>query len=176
MSESSAQEVLKRSLDIDPPTLLRTLAVAALDRLYATSTESSKVASRESTAHGLLFLLSQSDRPELAVELILSTVLDRPDASSWHRQLLKRTFIRDLSAQQAQKLALSFASVVRARLDKTSSLGKLHPESDKPASSPKPVIKVTIVKFLAQFLDNADLFQLTSRSICFHSSSKAGLT
>lgn len=156
VSDSDAREVLESLLDSIPPTLIRALTVSALDNLSNTPQESIQVALRESTACWILFLLTQSDRPQLAIELVLNTILNRPDASSWHRQLLKKAFARSLSAKHAQELILSFSSGVRAKLEKQARLPKAPSVTGGSAAPPKPVIKVTTVKFLAQFLDDAD--------------------
>ena len=156
VSDSDAREVLKSLLDSIPPTLIRALTVSALDNLSNTPQQSIQVALRESSACRVLFLLAQSDRPQLTIELVLNTILDRPDASSWHRQLLKKAFARSLSAKHAQELILSFASAVRAKLEKQASLPRTPSVTGGSATLPKPVIKVTTVKFLAQFLDDAD--------------------
>ncbi|MCJ1453624.1 hypothetical protein MMC28_003971 [Mycoblastus sanguinarius] len=164
--EPAARRVLSRLMSTIPPRLLLALTNAALQVLSATPPESTKIALREHTAYMLLKLLATGDRPQLASNLILRTIIDRPDASSWHRQLLKRTFLRSLPALHAQGLISSLASSIRSKLEEFATLDGGRSQSSPDDSNQKPamktdepghqpIIKVTTVKFLAQILDAA---------------------
>ncbi|KAH7391215.1 hypothetical protein BKA64DRAFT_555178, partial [Cadophora sp. MPI-SDFR-AT-0126] len=97
-------------------------------------------------------LLSQSDRPYLATELILKTVIGRPDSSSRHRKLLSVRFLNTLSAKQAKVLIQSFADSIQEQM-RTSNLPKPSVSSEKPA--PNSRVKITTIKYLAQLLHGA---------------------
>jgi hypothetical protein len=154
-----ALEVLRHLLPTVPPSLLLKLTGIALDKLFEASDDlaPAKLTEIESVAFGLLSLLVDSDRPHLATELVLKTVIERPDASSWHRKFLSITMLRRLSATKAKDLLQSFAEAVIKRMKEQSEAPKQSTDtiaSSKPAF--KPYIKVTTVKYLAQLLDHVD--------------------
>lgn len=152
----SSVDVLSRFINIVPSTLLCSLAHSALELLSKTPPESTKIISMESTTYGILRLLSRSDRPQLATNLIIRFIVDRPSASSWHRHLLTKSLASNLASCVAKDLIESFASQVKEKLERQASQPKPETEVDSSAASPKPLIKVTTVKFLAQFLDDAN--------------------
>ena len=148
-----ADIVLSQFIKIVPPTLLFDLTRSALEALSRTPMDSTKLAATERMAYRQLMLLSKSDRPHLASTLIIRTILDRPDASSWHRQLLGRSFLRNLSAGQAQDLVSLFASSILETLERQVIFSR-NQQKDKAYGD--RLIKVTTVKFLAQLLDDAN--------------------
>jgi len=152
----SSVDVLSRFINIVPSTLLCSLAHSALELLSKTPPESTKIISMESTTYGILRLLSRSDRPQLATNLIIRIIVDRPSASSWHRHLLTKSLASNLASCVAKDLIESFASQVKEKLERQASQPRPEMEVDSSAASPKPLIKVTTVKFLAQFLDDAN--------------------
>lgn len=156
VSESSARDVLLHFEDMVPPSLLLSLISAAFEVLSSTSQEVTKAISREDTAYRLLILLLKSDRPQCVFESLLHAILDHPEASSWHRQFLTKGFMRDLSSAQAESMMQSFASSVCKKLAEQASLPRPQPQADDISALPKPAIKVTTVKFLAQFVADAD--------------------
>lgn len=79
----------------------------------------------------------------------MRTVIERPDTSAWHRQLLSRTFLCRLSATDATQLLLNFAKAIEAKLDERS-CGKV-----KDAEAQQPTVRVTTVKHLAQLLNES---------------------
>ncbi|KAL8689437.1 MAG: hypothetical protein Q9218_004886, partial [Villophora microphyllina] len=94
--------------------------------------------------------LANSDKPELASGLILKTILERPDASSWHRYLLSIGFLKRLPAKSAENILLSFATAIGEKLEEQSYV-KVGENTTGPS-----LVKVTTVKYLAQILDNAE--------------------
>lgn len=151
-----AEIALSYFIKMVPSTLLLDLTVSALDALSMTPSDSTKLAFTERTAYQLLKLLSRSDRPNLASNLIVRFILDRPDASSWHRQLLTKSFIRNLWAAEAQDIISFFASSILEILQhQVTSSGNQQKVEGSTTSSDR-FIKITTVKFLAQILDNAD--------------------
>ena len=151
-----ADFVLSRFIKIVPSTLLLDLTRFALEALSRTPLDSTQLAATERMAYRLLMLLSRSDRPHLVSTPIVRTVLDRPDASSWHRQLLSKRFLKNLAAGQAQDILSLFASSTLETLERQVTFS-CNQQKAKPSGifSDRPV-KVTTVKLLAQLLDDAN--------------------
>ena len=170
MSVEMAQQALLHLRQKVPSTLLHALSENAIDALSNPALRSAESSSRNQTAYGLLRLLSQSDRLESAVKGVLTTLIDRPEASSWHRQLLTKSFLQRLSRPQAQLLLDSLTSSIHAKLDEQSRLREMkrettHDQTTADSSSPtKPIIKITTIKSLAQFLNDSDVIS-TNASI-----------
>ncbi|KAK8047905.1 hypothetical protein PG996_015969 [Apiospora saccharicola] len=141
-----------------PPT---TLAIAAKALLEADSKRRARKDRKnedrmlESISYAALLQLAGSDEPRLAHDLILQTILDRPDASSWHRQFLSAGYLTRLPAQDAQALLFGLARGIGEKLEEQSfvKVGEAEPAKHAP---PRSLVKVTTVKHLAQLLDNAD--------------------
>lgn len=151
-----ANVALSHFIKMVPSTLILKLTVSALDALSKTPPGSTKLASTERTAYGLLILLSKSDRPHLASNLIVHTILDRPEASSWHRQLLSMSFVRSLSEGQAQSTISLFASSILQGLQHQGTSSSIKYKLEGSGTSSNRYIKITTVKFLAQALDDAN--------------------
>ena len=154
--QPSADVALSRFIDMVPSTLLRDLTTSALDALSRTPSNSKQLASAERTAYKLLMLLSKSDRPDLASTILIRTVLDRPDSSSWHRQFLSKTFFKSLSAEQARTMSLFFASSVLEGLEHQVTSSKKQQKVEGSDASSGRYIKITTVKLLAQMMNNAE--------------------
>jgi len=109
----------------------------------------------ERLSYELVSSLADSDKPQLAKQLVLRTIIDRPDASSWHRQLLSASFMKSLPAKDAHDMLLSFAAAIGEKLEEQSyvKVGEAPPSKSAP---PQSLVRVTTVKYLAQLLDNAD--------------------
>ncbi|CAO2654079.1 Nn.00g108120.m01.CDS01 [Neocucurbitaria sp. VM-36] len=152
---------IRGHLDATPPALLAQLAqniIQALDTANSDATSNAYIILHE-VAMLLVVRLGESDRPQLATELAIRTVLDRPKSSSWHRQLLKPSLLRRLSASEAQACIEAFADQVFDRLPaKDSEVESCRDEHSDTGSefgeqsSEKPFVKVTTQKFLAQLL------------------------
>ena len=151
-----ADSVLSQFIEIVPSTLLLDLTKFALEALSRTPLDSRKLAATERMAYRLLMLLSKSDRPHLASTLIIRTVLDHPDASSWHRQLLSRRFLKSLSAEQAQDIFSLFASSILESLKRQVTFSRDQQKTEASGIISDRPIKITTVKFLAQLLDDAN--------------------
>ncbi|KAH8783117.1 hypothetical protein F5883DRAFT_537942 [Diaporthe sp. PMI_573] len=109
----------------------------------------------EQMSYRALMKLATSDMPALASPLILQTILDRPDASSWHRVLLSVGFLKTLRAEEAHELLLDLAKGIGEKLEEQSYVRV--GESEAPKHVPlQPAVKVTTVKYLAQLLNNAE--------------------
>lgn len=101
----------------------------------------------------LLKLLVEGDRPNLALDLVRKVVIDRPDASSWHRHMLTTGLFDRLKSDRARRFIWEIALSMKTKLQEQAQR-KVGAEWDPPAS-PGPVIKVTTVTALAQLLSGA---------------------
>ncbi|KAI1324616.1 hypothetical protein F5Y16DRAFT_380333 [Xylariaceae sp. FL0255] len=109
----------------------------------------------EMLSHTCIARLSRSNTPILVRDLIVQAIIDRPAASSWHRQFLSIGFIRSLPTKEAEAMLLSLATAMGEKLEEQSyvNVGEAEPSKSSP---PKSLIKVTTVKYLAQLLGEAD--------------------
>lgn len=141
-----------------PPNSLATAAKTLLEadnKRRARKDRESQDRILESISYAALLQLAGSDEPRLAHDLILQTILERPDASSWHRQFLSAGYLKRLPAQDAQSVLFGLARGIGEKLEEQSfvRVGEAEPAKHAP---PKSFVKVTTVKYLAQLLDNAD--------------------
>ena len=147
-SSTQAIELVRAMINRVPSTLILSLATGTLSTSKkAAQAEDDITAS--ATACELLALCTKSDQPQLACNLIMRTVIERPDTSAWHRQLLSWTFLCRLSATDATQLLLNFARAIEAKLDERSC------ETVEDANEQQPTVKVTTVKHLAQLLNES---------------------
>ncbi|OBT63582.1 hypothetical protein VE03_07022 [Pseudogymnoascus sp. 23342-1-I1] len=149
---------IRRLLDALPPTSLAATLKAMLEagneaRLRKKRRSGDDILER--LYYSALLQLTESEKPELAQQLVLRTIVDRPDASSWHRQFLSISFMKSLSAKDAHHMLLAFATAIGEKLDEQSyvKVGEAQPPTSAP---PVSLVKVTTVKYLAQLLDNAE--------------------
>jgi hypothetical protein len=139
-----------------PPKTLATTTKSMLetDDKYRKTKSTGKEAEAESRiveglSYTCLLALAKGDKPALAEELIVRTIIDRPDASSWHRQMLSITFFKRLPAKNAEHLLLGFAKAIGEKLEEQSYI-----RIGEAAGTPS-FVKVTTVKYLAQLLQDA---------------------
>jgi hypothetical protein len=157
--DEDAFDILQVLLPTVSPSLLFRLTEAAVEALFNVPPEESKakIAMLERLAYGFLSLLAQSDRPSLATEFILKVIIDRSDSSSWHRKLMSIGFLRRLSSAQARNLIQTFANAINQKLNQQAERTQAVASPDDGDSAvPRPYIKVTTVKYLAQLLNGAD--------------------
>lgn len=147
----SALDLLGTRRDAVPAALLLELIRNTLEVLESPSLSANESIDVERIAFGLINVLTQSDNPNLGIELAISTILDRPEASSWHRQLLSPTLLRRLPPAQSRACIDSFTTAMLVRLQEQA---KAKPQEDTTAA--KKYVKVTTVKHLAQLLNGAD--------------------
>ncbi|KAF1938746.1 hypothetical protein EJ02DRAFT_473066 [Clathrospora elynae] len=153
----TAARNIRGHLDAIPPALLAHLAQKLIAALDAADEDASTYTGLHSLAMLIIVRFSESDRPVLATQLAIRTILERPKSSSWHRQLLKPSFLRRLSALDAQACVETFAErifdTLRAkRLAEETKLGE-----DGESSNDQPFVKVTTVKLLAQLMQETGL-------------------
>jgi hypothetical protein len=160
VGDYEAFRILESLSSTVPPSLLYKLTEASLDALFNASPAepAARIAKLERLAYGFLSLLAQSDRPSLATKFILKTVIERPDSSSWHRQLMTVGFLRSLSPTQAKDLIQSLADAIQQKAKEAADFSK---EASKPTSGAqqavnKPYVKITTIKYLAQLLQGAE--------------------
>ena len=115
-------QVLRVLIDRIPSSLLLDLTSGIIDS-SAKSSRSETNATISTSACQLLALLTKSDRPQIATDLILRTIIDRPETSSWHRQFLSSALLCRLSRDNAHQLLISFASIIESKLKEQSGFG-----------------------------------------------------
>ncbi|KAJ4299806.1 hypothetical protein N0V90_005052 [Kalmusia sp. IMI 367209] len=151
-----------------PPSLLAHLANNAYRALASSSEKDDGYLDLERTALRLTEMLARCDRPALASKLAIQVIMDRPDNSSWHRQILSRRFFRRIPASAAQDCMSTFADAIITRLEEqTNSRASEKAEADsngpmeeKPAQRP-PFVKITTVKLLAELLGDTQCISQT---------------
>lgn len=109
----------------------------------------------EQLAYQVVAKLAHSDTPILARDLIRRTIIEHPEASSWHRQFLSIGYMRDLPAEAAKSMLLSFATAIGEKLEEQSYV-KVGDDELPKSAPPRSLIKVSTVKYLAQLLNDAD--------------------
>jgi hypothetical protein len=103
----------------------------------------------ERILYELVGFLASSDRPQMAADLSVRIIMDRPDASSWHRKLLSIGYLRSLPHADVQVFFSNFVKVLSDRLDEQ----EAH-KDDK--GWKKPYVKVTTLKYVAQLLEGVE--------------------
>ena len=156
---SSAFEVLEKWLPRVPSNMLLSIAQGAFDTLSRASSDSPEVRTIEAILYKTLRLLSRSDKPAIALDLVCRAVLDRPDSSSWYRQIFTRRLFKILSPIQAMEFVENFANRLTASKSRSmSTTSKANEGGEKPSSG--SAMKITTVKMLAEVLKDADVFSV----------------
>ncbi|GAP87988.1 putative DNA-binding protein hexbp [Rosellinia necatrix] len=109
----------------------------------------------EQLAYQVVSKLAHSDTPILARDLIRRAVIEHPEASSWHRQFLSIGYMRNLPAEAAKTMLLSFAAAIGEKLEEQSYV-RVGEEEPLKSAPPRSLIKVSTAKYLAQLLNHAD--------------------
>jgi hypothetical protein len=156
----SAVRSIRGHLDSVPPALLHLSARNMIAELAASDHDEHSDGSAQELALNLLLRLSESDQPVLAQGMAIDTILNRPSASSWHRQLLKPSYLRRMSASDAKACFKTFSEAILERM----LTSKNHHNESKvyksmqsiEAAPSKPFVKVTTSKFLAQLLNGTE--------------------
>jgi hypothetical protein len=144
-----------------PPNLLHRYACNITDALQASHKDGKgpEAGLLEAAVLSVVYL-GQCDRPAWAQDLAVRTIVDRPEASSWHRQLLKPSFLRRLSASDAQACYKAFANAVfekiKAKEERQEKTTKRIEQTQEKQSADEPFVKVTTVKFLTQLLQDTE--------------------
>ncbi|PSN72572.1 hypothetical protein BS50DRAFT_658535 [Corynespora cassiicola Philippines] len=143
---------LKAHIKSVPTKLLAQLAERIMQALDSADPKASTTIPLESLAFQLIELLRNSDRPSLASKLVVNTIIQRPDASSWHRRLLSPGFFKRLPASAARECFSTFADAIIKKLDEQNQAKESAVDKDKEYEPQTPRLKITTVKFLAQLL------------------------
>ncbi|KAI8944431.1 hypothetical protein F4801DRAFT_571694 [Xylaria longipes] len=106
-------------------------------------------------AYSVVSRLAYCDTPMLARDLIRRAIIEHPEASSWHRQFLSIGYMRNLPAEAARTMLLSFAAAIGEKLEEQSYV-KVGDEEPPKSAPPRSIIKVTTIKYLAQLLNDAE--------------------
>ncbi|KAF1961014.1 hypothetical protein CC80DRAFT_590316 [Byssothecium circinans] len=168
LARSNALEPLHAHIRSVPPILLHKVAQNTVGQLNATAPVASDPISLERTAFELVKILAESDRPALAADLAVQCIIDRPEASSWHRQLLSPAYFKRLPASDARACLAAFVDAIIAKVEEQAKAEeeksrKAETTEERPMESKvdnekakPPFLKVTTVKFLAQLLGGAE--------------------
>lgn len=119
------------------------------DTKPTTISPKSRIAELERVLYDLVALLAASDKPQSAAHLILRIILDRPDASSWHRKLLSIKYLQCLPSADVQVL---FSDFVRALSERLAEQDAHRDDKDWKGK----YVKTTTLKYVAQLLNGAD--------------------
>ncbi|KAI0454399.1 hypothetical protein F5B21DRAFT_236174 [Xylaria acuta] len=117
--------------------------------------QDSIAATMEQLTYQVISTLAHSDTPMLTRDLIQRAIIEHPEASSWHRQFLSIGYMRDLPAEAAKTMLLSFAAAIGEKLEEQSYV-KVGDEEPPKSAPPRSIIKVSTVKYLAQLLNDAE--------------------
>ncbi|KAI1265928.1 hypothetical protein F5Y18DRAFT_383917 [Xylariaceae sp. FL1019] len=109
----------------------------------------------EVLTYAIVSKLTSCTTPTRAQDLIQRVIIEHPEASSWHRQILSVKYMKSLPAEAAKSMLLSFAAAIGEKLEEQSYV-KVGDETPSKSAPPRSVIKVTTVKYLAQLLNEAD--------------------
>ena len=153
---SHAFEILRKYLDRVPPGMLSHLAQGMLDALKSMSEKEQRATSIECDFYGVLGLLIGSDRPEIASKLVSRAILDRPDSSSWHRQILNRGLLKKLPSSEVTHFMENFTRRV-IELASAGRANPIQPSQKSPTPKKGPYVKITTVKMLVQLLTKGDV-------------------
>ncbi|KAI6834066.1 hypothetical protein KC364_g11919 [Hortaea werneckii] len=99
----------------------------------------------------LLKLLTRGDRPASAIKFVATLLLEHPDNSSWHWQLLTKSLLNGLGSSQATNLVKTLAESIRQRIIAQKDDQETAP-SRSSGNSGSSIIKVTTIKLFAQLL------------------------
>ncbi|KAI0200586.1 hypothetical protein F4808DRAFT_428379 [Astrocystis sublimbata] len=105
--------------------------------------------------------LARSKTPMLACDLIRRAIIENPEASSWHRQFLSIGYLKNLPAETAETMLLSFAAAIGEKLEEQSYV-RVGDEAPAKGAPPQSMIKVSTVKYLAQLLNDAEFISPAS--------------
>lgn len=146
-----------------PPSVLATTTKALMeqDDVYrADKAKDKEIADKSRTMELLAYngvrSLAASSRPDLASDLIIRTIITRPDASSWHRILLTLGYLKRLGAHDSEQMLLKFATAIGEKLQEQSYVRI----GEKPGTL--SIVKVTTVKYLAQLLQEAEFISASA--------------
>ncbi|KAI7220238.1 hypothetical protein KC333_g2494 [Hortaea werneckii] len=99
----------------------------------------------------LLKLLARGDRPASAIKFVMTVVLEHPDDSSWHWQLLTNSLLNGLGSREATDLVKTLAESMRQRMIAQKDNRETVP-SRPSGYSGFSAIKVTTIKLFALLL------------------------
>ncbi|KAF2636252.1 hypothetical protein P280DRAFT_153707 [Massarina eburnea CBS 473.64] len=166
MNRYFALHSLRQFIGSVPPTLLAQVTKNTVNCLYATSSDAKGFVILEQVAFDLVKLLGKSDRPALASEIAVRCIIERPESSSRHRQILSHPFFERLSASDAHACISAFADAIIRKLEQQANVkgegevsraGEMVPRNESESESDKtPFVKITTAKFLAQLLGDAN--------------------
>ncbi|KAI7280942.1 hypothetical protein KC345_g4441 [Hortaea werneckii] len=121
-----------------------------LQNIFSTAQESTEE-DDISKRMGLLKLVARGDQPASAIKFVTTVVLEHPDESSWHWQLLTKSLLNGLGSREATDLVKTLAKSIRQRMiAQKNSQGTLPTRSNGDSGSPG--IKKSTIKMFASLL------------------------
>ncbi|KAF9875101.1 hypothetical protein CkaCkLH20_07367 [Colletotrichum karsti] len=109
----------------------------------------------------IVLRVANSDEPALACPFIRDLIMDGGENSSWHRQLINVGFLSNLPSKAAKEFLHTMAGAMRDKMREQNARPFVKGGENK---GPKPAIKVTTIKMMAQVLHN-NLF-ISALSTC----------
>lgn len=157
-SDGCIELIVSQLLPAMPPTLLKQLAEGLLVKFQAGTGSKNTLRKWLRVVLGALAL---SDKPQLAIDLIVRVLIEMPDEDIWHRVLFHPGVLIRLSPGQTEALLYGLRSSVLERLERRLQIEAGDEASDEETQNPGPYMasrsstKVTIVKDLARVLEDA---------------------
>ncbi|KAL4811713.1 hypothetical protein BDW67DRAFT_189415 [Aspergillus spinulosporus] len=142
-------DALRRSVRRVPSQILRNLIWSFLDTLKAEPNAPTYSALLFST-FDLIEILLSTDKPQLAIDIMIRVWKDFPGESSFHRKISLVKLGRVLTPERGRELMSQFAGYVCSALQAQAD------QSQQQAKEKKGFIKVTTAKMLAQAVAEAD--------------------
>ncbi|KAL4994406.1 hypothetical protein BDV10DRAFT_189076 [Aspergillus recurvatus] len=154
---------LRRSARRVPPQILRDLIWSFLDTLKAEPNAPTYSALLFST-FDLIEILLSTDKPQLAIDVVIRVWKDFPKESSFHRKISLVKLGRILTPEQGRGLMSRFAEYVCYALQAQQSQSQGQKNSQQEIKNEtKGFIKVTTAKMLAQTLAEADFLSQSDK-------------
>lgn len=145
-----------RLLGDTPPALLEQLTSSLMHKLCEAQDPSSSLVT---WAFRTLESLAWSDKPGLAIQYIVNTLVNLPDQSSWHRIMLHPGILKRLSEQQCRDLVSQLADTISER-SRNAAHASATSQDATATKEDAPIrgryVKVTTVKLLAQLMSDAE--------------------
>ncbi|KAK6335770.1 hypothetical protein TWF730_003146 [Orbilia blumenaviensis] len=121
----------------------------------------------------LIKLLAKSDTPVFAAPFAIAVVLEHPEASSWHRQLLQLPYIGILGKADAAECLVKFGRRIieileekdKADADAANVTVEKNTSGGQQQQKQQPYVKITTIKHLANLLTQAAVEPATAVDI-----------
>jgi hypothetical protein len=158
----SAKQALKKAVKAAPARLLQELATSMLNTVENLTPASTSYRGLMGHAINLIALLSSSDRPGLAVDVVLRFLWQLPDASSYFRALKWISLGRRLQPDQAKDMVARLSTFIHEGLEQNKRPSNWDmTDIAEAANQLKHFVKITTVKLFAEILAQANFIPTT---------------